>query len=168
MDYKKNYRQLKYLRLNSVDCSATSSASLFAYLCQRKMKKLFVLTTIIFFATALKAQVYTGGCIDSMLIQAGPPCSWTYDPVCGCDSNTYRNDCYAYYSGVTNRVSGICEPVGFDFYPNPVSDELYLTLITKHKTDVNFYIYDLWGNLYFYNYYREVDWLPVTLNVSGY
>jgi hypothetical protein len=37
------------------------------------------------------------------------------DPVCGCDSVTYNNDCEAYYyGGVSSWVPGPCEPLALD------------------------------------------------------
>lgn len=105
----------------------------------------------------LGASAQTGfGCIDTLLIQAGPPCYYgDYTPVCGCDGATYRNGCYSYYNGVTSTVDGPCELVDFDFKPNPVAYDLFLTIVTQYEeTPVNIYIYDLNGNLYYYDNYQ--------------
>jgi PKD repeat protein len=52
------------------------------------------------------------GCINPDLIDASFPCTAQFDPVCGCDGNTYNNTCYAeHYGGVTSYVFGLCGPV---------------------------------------------------------
>ncbi len=54
-------------------------------------------------------------CINQSQIDSSVVCPTVYDPVCGCNNETYFNECVAfYYNGVTSWTSGPCNTGGCD------------------------------------------------------
>jgi len=48
------------------------------------------------------------GCIDSAKINPEALCTMQYDPVCGCNNQTYSNACLAENAGVITFTKGAC------------------------------------------------------------
>ena len=68
------------------------------------MKKLILSATLLFFFNCNEDENCNIGTIDQNAV-----CLEVYDPVCGCNTETYSNDCYAEKAGITDWIEGECE-----------------------------------------------------------
>lgn len=108
-------------------------------------------------------------CLDSLRFpNPQPPCLPDFFPVCGCDAVTYRNSCYAEYATVLQYVDRPCEQVAMAIYPNPASEFLNVSVATKYDSDVNLYIFDRNGNIYFNQRLFLVNNYTTIIPLSGF
>jgi len=71
------------------------------------MRTLYLLLLSAFVGQCYNASAQDG-CINPAQIDPNAICFQLWDPVCGCDNNTYSNECYAFYAGVTSWTPGEC------------------------------------------------------------
>ena len=94
-----------------------------------------------------------GICVDSSRINAFFPCGASFDPVCGCDGETYSNECISYNRGGVNTIeySGVCDHqvFHFDFWPNPNNGQFqfFAQLAASKDLDLQMQIIDAYGHI---------------------
>jgi len=123
---------------------------------------------IMFCGTQTKAQLWGMGCVDSLSFAIdNPPCiiQNNFIPVCGCDEVTYPNICFWQYAALNFYEEGPCEQVAFHIYPNPVREFLNVEIATRFEADVNLYIFDSYGTIVFYRFYRNITYDQLFLPV---
>jgi hypothetical protein len=138
----------------------------------KKLLQLFVIIIPIFIGSQLSivnccAQT-SNGCIDSLYYNPTPICGSVYEPICACNGKTYRNQCFATSDGVVpgQYTFGPCEPLHYFFFPTLAVDFLNLNISVKAEGTVNIYIFDVYGNIkFFQDYYIGT---PYILNLSNF
>lgn len=72
------------------------------------MKNITLLIAFLFFTSCSKQKENVTECIDENSIATDFICIEIYQPVCGCDTVTYSNSCYAEAAGVFSYDQGVC------------------------------------------------------------
>lgn len=112
-------------------------------------------------------------CVDSNRIDPFYQCNDPrFEPVCGCNFVTYRNDCESFRRHGVNWVfqDGVCQNdiFFFDLYPNLVTFQTRLFIQFYDEGSVTIEIRDAFGKLSFFRIIQRTRYHEETLNLSGY
>jgi hypothetical protein len=102
------------------------------------------------------------------MIQYGAYCDPRWEPVCGCNGLTYRNDCFTRNLGMTSWSYGICDAVDFDFNPNPIEDYINIDVLTRVESTVYVELIDCFGHIFYQNVFPSVIRYQFQIAVGGF
>lgn len=112
-----------------------------------------ILKNIVFIFLLIGWQYCTAqqfGCVDSSAIIPSFQCpNNDFYPVCGCNNETYRNECEAKQKyGVQTTYDGSCSGFEIDIIPTFDPNNLYFTLVQANPNFVRQFIVDMYGKLW--------------------
>lgn len=133
------------------------------------MKGLFAVVLFLISFVAKAQNFGTNTCVDSTLISNNPCNDQPYNPVCGCDGITYRNECKAIAQGVLNYGEGPCEFMDFDMPINLVGTAgvFKIQVVVKDVTDINVWIFDSFFKERYYQVSRQFDDIELFPDITG-
>lgn len=133
----------------------------------------FLLTLLAFFTFQGYATAQWGFevCVDSNRIQPFFQCNDPrFQPVCGCNFVTYRNDCVSFNVYGVNRTEyeGVCqnEFLFFDFFPNIVTSNFTFFLQFFDRGSATIEIRDAFGKLSFFRLVPTTAYFQSVIDAS--
>jgi hypothetical protein len=112
-------------------------------------------------------------CVDSNRIDPFYQCNDPrFEPVCGCNFKTYRNDCESFRRHGVNIIfsDGVCQNdiFFFDVYPNLVTFQTQFFLQFYDEGPVTIEIRDAFGKLNYFKIIQKTHYFQETLNLSSF
>ena len=133
--------------------------------------KLIPFLLLFFYYSNINAQIIMP-CKEPLRINKYFQCFAPFIPVCGCDNVTYRNDCESYNVYGVNIINnlGVCKNDLFfvDFYPNPCSENLTLSVEFYEQGNLSVQIFDTYGKLMFYSHRATTKRYDDFISVAGF
>jgi len=133
--------------------------------------RLFTILLVLLTSQFAKAQFFPELCVDSNRVSPFFQCNDPrFQPVCGCNFTTYRNDCVSFNIHGVNRIEyeGVCqnEVFFFDFFPNVVTYQFRFFLQFFDEGVSTIEIRDAFGKLMFYQLVPSRNYFETVIDAS--
>lgn len=135
-----------------------------------QMKQLLAILSFILLLSALPgaAAAQFRPCQDSTLIRPNAGCPTFYEPVCGCNGETYRNRCFAEaYAGVFDYRSGICSGIFAEITPSIGIGHYEVFIQPIKETFINATVVDIQGVVHFTRNYSKAEQVLFPLDLTA-
>lgn len=125
------------------------------------MKQLLTIALILTALNTVKAQQ----CLDTLGFYPQPATlcyGLGFEPVCGCNGETYFNYCFAtVQDGVLQYSDGPCGTLAAFSSPNPLLDVINFQVVNRLEDDIIVEIKDMNGTVFLFNKYSRTGYLDI-------
>jgi len=126
-----------------------------------------IFSILAFSGSATKTYAQFNACKDTLQVYVAPCYDTSYNPVCGCDQQTYMNYCAWSQASLFSFTPRACEEITIPhIYPNPSSTWMNYRIYLKQQEDAFVYIYDEYGRPKYYHFFENALDVSTQIDVT--